>query len=147
MAITLNDCINAVADKLKSLYPTYDIYIDEVLQTDDVTEIKDYFYIDHINTILIDGLMGKMRVRHFLDISYIQDKNENLDYFSWIDKMSKEFKEIKADGMIVLIEDVEFEKVDEIGHCTFNISYFIRSFEEYEKMQEMEANINGRKRR
>ena len=147
MAITLNDRINAVADKLKSLYPEYDIYINEVPQTEETAEVKDYFYIDHINTIPIDGLMGRMRVRHFLDISYIQDKNENLDYFSWIDKMSKEFKEIEADGMIMFIEDMKFEKVDEIGHCTFNISYFIRSFEEYEKMQEMEANINGRKRR
>ena len=147
MAITLNDCINAVADKLKSLYPTYDIYIDEVLQTDNMTEVKDYFYIDHINTIPFDSLMGRMRIRHFLDISYIQEKNKNLDYFGWVDKMSKEFKELEVNGVVVFVEDVVFEKVDKIGHCTFNISYFIRSFEEYEKMQEMEANINGRKRR
>lgn len=147
MALTLNDCINAVADKIKNLYPDYDIYIDEVLQTDDVAEVKDYFYIDHINTVPLDGVMGRIRVIHSLDISYIQDKNENLNYYSWIDTMSKEFKELEVNGVVVFVEDAAFEKVDKIGHCTFNISYFIRSFEEYEKMQEMEAKIDGRKYR
>lgn len=147
MAITLNDCVNAVADKLKSLYPDYDIYIDEVLQTDDAAEVKDYFYIDHINTVPVDGVMKRIRLIHSLDISYIQDKNKNLDYFSWIDKMSKEFKELEVNEVVVFVKDVAFEKVDEIGHCTFSISYFIRNFEEYEKMQEMEAKINGRKYR
>jgi len=146
MAITLNDCINAVADKLQSLYPEYDAFTEEIEQTEEA-DIENYFYIDHISTIPIDGLMGKVRIIHFLDINYIQDKNENLDYFAWIDKMSKEFKEIKVGGVTMFINDMAFERVDKIGHCTFNISYFIRSLEEYEKMQEMEENINGRKRR
>lgn len=32
MSITVNDFVNAIADKLKELYPDYDVYADEIKQ-------------------------------------------------------------------------------------------------------------------
>lgn len=121
MSITVNDFVNAIADKLKELYPDYDVYADEIKQEQ---ILSNYFFI-HVVDITKKQELGTrcQRVYNF-DIFYFQPENENINFFNWTETMILEFKYLKVGEDLYHITNIEFTKDDDVGHFTFEVKFY-----------------------
>lgn len=132
MSITVNDFVNAIADKLKELYPDYDVYADEIKQEQ---ILSNYFFI-HVVDITKKQELGTrcQRVYNF-DIFYFQPENENINFFNWTETMILEFKYLKVGEDLYHITNIEFTKDDDVGHFTFEVKFYTIEIEAKDIME------------
>lgn len=132
MSITVNDFVNAIADKLKELYPDYDVYADEIKQEQ---ILSNYFFI-HVVDITKKHELGTrcQRVYNF-DIFYFQPENENINFFNWTETMMLEFKCLKVGDDLYHVTDIEFTKDDDVGHFTFEIKFYTIEIQPKDNME------------
>lgn len=132
MSITVNDFVNAIADKLKLLYPDYEVYADEIKQEQ---VLSNYFFI-HVIDITKNQELGTrcQRVYNF-DIFYFQPENENINFFNWTETMMLEFKYLKVGDDLYRVTDIEFTKDDDVGHFTFEIKFYTIEIQPKDNME------------
>lgn len=132
MGITINDFVNAIADKLKELYPDYDVYADEIKQEQ---ILSNYFFIQVIDITKNQELGTRCQRIYNFDIFYFQPENENINFFNWTETMMFEFKYLKVGDDLYRITDIEFTKDDEVGHFTFEVKFYTIEIEPKDNME------------
>lgn len=132
MSITVNDFVNAIADKLKELYPDYDVYTDEIKQEQ---ILSNYFFIQVIDITKNQELGTRCQRIYNFDIFYFQPENENINFFNWTETMMFEFKYLKVGDDLYRITDIEFTKDDEVGHFTFEVKFYTIEIEPKDNME------------
>ncbi len=130
----VNDFVNAIADKLKTLYPDFDIYADEIKQE---KNLSNYFFIQVVNEKQFKKLGKRCQRVYNFDISYFQPENENINFFDWTETMMKEFKLLKVGNNLYHVTDMEFVKTDEISHFLFEINFYTIEIEQVDKMERL----------
>lgn len=134
MSITVNEFINAIADKLKNLYPDYDVYVDEIKQEQ---ELSNYFFIYVIDISQTNKLSTRCQRVYNFDIFYFQPENENINFFDWTEKMMIEFKCLEVGNDLYHVTNTAFTKVDDVGHFTFTIKFYTLEIEDKDKMEKL----------
>lgn len=138
MSITVNDFVNAIADKLKKLYPDYDVYADEIKQ-EEQEELKktltNYFFIYVIDITKNQELGTRCQRVYNFDIFYFQPENENINFFNWTETMMLEFKCLKVGDDLYHVTDIEFTKDDDVGHFTFEIKFYTIEIQPKDNME------------
>lgn len=132
MGITINDFVNAIADKLKGLYPDYDVYADEIKQEQTLTN---YFFIHVIDISQTKKLGTRCQRIYNFDIFYFQPENENINFFNWTETMMLEFKYLQVGNDLYHVTNTEFTKDDDVGHFTFEVKFYTIEIEPKETMQ------------
>ncbi len=130
----INDFVNAIADKLKTLYPDFDIYADEIKQE---KNLSNYFFIQVVNEKQFKKLGKRCQRIYNFDISYFQPENENINFFDWTETMMKEFKLLKVENNLYHVTNMEFVKTDEISHFLFEINFYTIEIEQVDKMERL----------
>lgn len=115
-----NDFTRAISKKLKNLYPTYKIYVDE--QKQGFTE--PCFFIE----VVSNNSDKKLYRRNQKEISYDvmcfmdkQDEEVTLEFQDIIDNLQENFELIQVEGDYFRTKDKENEVVDNILHFKFKI--------------------------
>lgn len=143
MKITINDFVNAIADKLKLLYPNFDIWCDCIKQfnqtnnVDDTKNIVSSFFIDVIKIRNNQKLWNRNQRNYDFDIYYFIPENKSISFFEWTEIMLLSFKTLEVDGDLYHITNVEIDRVDDIGHFTFSIKFYTLEIEQKQMMEEL----------
>lgn len=132
MGITVNDFVNAIADKLKELYPDYDVYADEIKQEQ---ILSNYFFIHVVDITKKQELGTRCQRIYNFDIFYFQPENENINFFNWTETMMFEFKYLKVGENLHHVTNIEFTKDDEVGHFTFEVKFYTIEIEPKDNME------------
>lgn len=130
----VNDFVNAIADKLKALYPDFDVYADEIKQEQDLTN---YFFVYVVNTKQQKKLGTRCLRTYSFDIFYLQAVNQNLNFFNWTETMMKEFKFLEVKNNLYHVTNMEFEKTNEISHFLFEIKFYTVETRKVSKMEKL----------
>lgn len=114
------DIIKAISKKLKTLYPTYKIYVDEVKQG--LTE--PCFFIKLIS----DNLEKKFNLRREKEINFdvicLMDKNDeeiNFDYQDISDSLQENLELLQVGTSYLRIKNKQAEVIDDILHFKFKV--------------------------
>lgn len=131
----INAFIEAIAARLKELFPDKRICVDEL------TERADGKIFIIVNNPSQTRELGGMRKRSVsFDISYVCRKNDNLDYHNWIDKMYYNFEHIKVGDTVYTAKNLHADKFDGIYHFLFDLDYRIYYKNEAVKMAKLKQN-------
>lgn len=133
MGIVLNDFIGSIADKLKQIYPNYDVWFEKIIQEG---ELKSYFFISVVNINQIKKLGSRYQRTYDFDIFYFQEENKNLDFYSWTEEMLLNFHYLQVGDDLYHVKDIEFEKIDDVGHFTFTVRFDVLEIEEEKNLME-----------
>lgn len=87
----LNDFVDAIAQKLRDLWPDRNVYVDEIPQGTDGN-----FYVGVIESDQGKRL-GLRRVRTYqFEVLYFLRTNENLEYYAWAETMFDQFEDLQV---------------------------------------------------
>lgn len=128
----MDELIKAIAEYLKSLYPTTKIYTEKIEQN----APPEYFFINLI-TYGRNNLIGR-RVEQTFSIDIIYDAQTNKRLRAMLDSLSEKLEYIPIGGGLVRPVNYSANTVDGILHnvLDFNIHVF-RDTPLYDKMQHM----------
>lgn len=129
--------INAIAQKLKELYPNYQVYADNVPQNFKTPAFVIFVIEQEYNKRLDDKYNGRIS----LDVAYFSNKGKNEIKSNCLEvqeTLLREFDEVGAFRAI----NKNARITDNVLHVTFDIRYSELKLGEFAKMQTQTTNTN-----
>lgn len=142
MAGTLEEVKNALIKQFKNFFPTFDVFCEEIVRTEDddpEAGLEDWIYLDIISASNITANEYHTDRSILIDASIHVKKESNAEYL----QISQE-----VDGMIrpvfrfgaraITVQNIEFKTVDKVLHAIFTLS-FRDTVDEPEQLPYMET--------
>lgn len=134
MKATLPLVLQAVAGKIRTLFPESEVLPDEIEQ-----EVSGAFYLSTAAASAAPKLSGTLSRTTTIDVKYFLKKGDNLDYGHWQDMMLESFHTItlQEDGeeQVLHCRNVEARRDDmRYYELTFDISVLFTDIPDGEKM-------------
>jgi hypothetical protein len=117
--IDINSFVQAIAGKLKELYPNMKVFNDEIEQNFN----ESCFYINVISTEQSREVDRRRRRIYMFDIMYIPSDSENAIFYDWADVMYNNFEMIQVDTRLYHTKNTDTEQNDRIFHFTFDVDF------------------------
>lgn len=135
--MAINATKKAITQKLKELYPNYQVYADNVPQNFKTPAFVIYVIEQEYNKRLDNKYNGRIS----LDVAYFSDKGKNeikSDCLTMQETLLREFDTFGAFRAI----NKNARITDNVLHITFDVSYSELKIEEFAKMQTQTTNTN-----
>lgn len=125
MNIKYNDIVNHLKKLLKTNFPTYKIYSDEIKEN----MIRPAFHINLMPETSINFNVFYREQNVLIDISYFSDdlpdmqsKTKNLDMANTLQNIFN--TDIKIYDNYINVSELDFDIVDRVLHTTFNLMWY-----------------------
>lgn len=139
---------NSLAALIKGLYPTFDVFYEEMSKADeDGRDIENYFFVDIIP--VGNSTMSEYHTKRnvLIDIACHTKEEQNAEYLIMADTIDEKIRPVfRFEDRAITITEASSRVVDKVLHYTFNIN-FVDSVEEPEQspfMDELNATIKER---
>lgn len=145
MTVTLMDIKESVAKKIFSAFPSEKIYTENI---ENGLE-KPCFYIKIIPSNTVNLNMFHREKSMLVDIHYFTSAKQkrNSVFYSIMEQVEELFcMSLDVIDRTFTIQQMDFETVDKVLHCMFNLNYLIGNndeWSEYPFMKELNLNLNG----
>lgn len=117
--MTVNDFIIGIAQKLKSLYPTRHVFVDEIPAKADGNHFV------HCTDQRHGKKLGRRRSRSYsFEVLYFKAKKDNMAFNDWAEQMYFEFEALDVSGQIVHLTNAHAQDGDDmVFHFIFDAEF------------------------
>lgn len=149
MSIKFNDLLNGLKKILKTNFPEYKIYTEEVIQN----LTRPCFHINLMPLTSNNFNKYYREQKALVDISYFSDEKKDLQTnYKNFDMMNKLQNVINTDIKVldrnINMQELEFDTIDKVLHTMFNLSWYNENevtqsyINQFKIMQEVHINEN-----
>ena len=116
--MTVNEAVQAIANKLAGLWPDKKAYVDEMPNGADGN-----FCIRAYDESQTKELDRRHKRQYHFDISYFEAEHDVMSYHDWAETMFLNFDTIVLDGRLCHANNHHAENNDRIFHFLFDVSF------------------------